>query len=68
VVCASCAKSAHSFVLCLNVPIFQLYSMLNENFNMMRNVQYGGLEALWCLPYPVVRSFVWPRDHFEDLK
>jgi hypothetical protein len=32
---------------------------------VLRNVQYGGLEAPGCLSYPVVRPSVRSRDHLR---
>jgi hypothetical protein len=60
-----CAKSAHSFVLCLNLPRFQLYSVLNENSNMMISKLWGvcrtqsydpscGLEVIWEMSNTVI--------------
>jgi hypothetical protein len=55
-VCASCAKSAHSYCLVLKLLKFILCLVLNETF------QYGDLEALGCLR-PSARS----RDHLRKI-
>jgi hypothetical protein len=55
-VCASYAKSTRSCGLVLKLLKFSLYLVLNEKF------QYGDLEALGCLPYPVVRPSTRSRD------
>jgi hypothetical protein len=60
-VCASCAKSAHSYCLVLKLLKFSLYHMLNEKF------QYGDLKAPGCLVYPVVRSSTRSRDHLRKI-
>jgi hypothetical protein len=60
-VCASCAKSARSCCLVLKHLKFSLYLMLNEKF------QYGDLEALGCLPYPVVRPSARSRGHLRKI-
>jgi hypothetical protein len=60
-VCASCAKSAHSCCLVLNLIKFSLYLVLNEKF------QYGDLEAPGCLPYPVVWPSARCRDHLRKI-
>jgi hypothetical protein len=46
-VCVSCAKSARSYYFVLKLLKFSLYLVLNKKF------QYGDLEALGCLSYPV---------------
>jgi hypothetical protein len=43
----------------LNLPKFNLYFVLNDRF------QYSDLEALRCLPYPVVQPSAWSRDHLR---
>jgi hypothetical protein len=60
-VCASCAKSAHSCCLVLKLLKFSLYLVLNEKF------QYDDLEALGCLPYPVMRPSTRSRDHLRKI-
>jgi hypothetical protein len=60
-VCAFCAKSARSCCLALKLLKSSLYVVLNEKF------QYGDLEALGCLPYPVMRPSVWSRGHLKKI-
>jgi hypothetical protein len=60
-VCASCAKSTRSCGLVLKLLKFSLYLVLNEKF------QYGDLEALGCLPYPVVRPSTRSRDQLRKI-
>jgi hypothetical protein len=60
-VCTTCAKSARSYCLVLKLLKFSSYLVLNEKF------QCGDLEAPGCLPYPVVWSSTWSRDHLRKI-
>jgi hypothetical protein len=60
-VCTSCAKSARSYCLVLKLLKFSLHHVLNEKF------QYGDVEDLGCLSYPVVRPSALSRDHLRKI-
>jgi hypothetical protein len=46
----------------LSYPVVQPFMRSRGHLG---NVQYGGLEGPGCLPYPIMRSSVWSRDHLK---
>jgi hypothetical protein len=60
-VCLLCHKCTLICLVLKTCLKFSLYLVLNEHF------QYNDLEALGCLPYPVVWPSTWSRNHLRKI-
>jgi hypothetical protein len=59
--CVPLVSQRHTLLSCfLNLLKIQLYYVSNDR------LQYSDLEALGCLPYPVVWSSAWSRCHLKN--